>query len=252
MVNEEAFRKLNAMKLFGMVSALAEQQKGGDYESLSYEERIGFLIDREWTDREARKLSRRLRYAKLREQACIEDIDYRTNRGLDKRVIRRLAESKWVAEKQNVIITGATGVGKTYIACALSQEACRDGYTALYRRVPRLLGELAVARADGSFERLLSKLAKTDVLVLDDWGLAPLEDQERRDVLEVLEDRYANRSVIVATQLPTNTWHGYIGEPTLADAIVDRLLHNAHTIELSGDSIRKTKNRLAKETRSAK
>jgi DNA replication protein DnaC len=199
------------------------------------------LVDQEWTDRQTRKLTRRLAQAKLRDQACIEDIDYRHRRGLDRKLMTRLSTCQWIHEKQNVILVGATGVGKTFLACALANKACQESKTALYRRVPRLLNELALARADGSYARLLVRWAKVDVLILDDWALAPLKDQERRDILEVLDDRYGNRSTIVATQLPVKHWHKIIGDPTIADAICDRLIHAAHTITLSGDSIRKKK-----------
>jgi len=212
-----------------------------NFDKLSFEERVGMLVDQEWTDRQSRKLTRRLAQAKLRDQACLEDIDYRHRRGLDRRLVARLSTCQWIEESQNVILIGATGVGKTYLACALANKACQESKTALYRRVPRLLNELALARADGSYARLLARWAKVDVLILDDWGLAPLKDQERRDMLEILDDRYGKRATIVATQLPVKHWHKTIGDPTIADAICDRLVHAAHTIALSGDSMRKKK-----------
>lgn len=178
------------MRMNGFARALKEQLTKDDYTSLSFEERIGMLVDREWADREARKLTRRLQHARLRERACLEDLDYKHQRGLDKSLVRRLATCEWVTKHNNILITGPTGVGKTYLVCALADKACRDGFSALYRRMPRLLHELAVARADGSYAKLLARMAKTDLLVIDDWGIAPLGDQERRDVLEVLEDRH--------------------------------------------------------------
>jgi DNA replication protein DnaC len=247
MLIEETFQKLSQMKMHGFVNALNEQQESGSYRKLSFDERFGMLVDREWTERETRRLTRRLQQAKLREQACVEDIDYRHPRGLDRALMQRLATGKWIGQRENLLVIGPTGAGKTYIACALTQKACRLGFSALYRRVPRLLNELLVARADGSLARLLTRLAKADVLVLDDWGLAPLADQERRDLLEVLDDRYGNRSTIVASQLPVAEWHKIIGEPTVADAILDRLVHRAHVVQLKGESMRKKKRSLTKK-----
>ena len=198
------------------------------------------LVDAEWLDRQNKKLVRNLKQAKLRlSQAAIEDIDYSARRKLEKSVIRQLGTCGWIDAHQNVIVTGATGVGKTYIACALAQQACRRGYTALYRRVPRLFDELALVHADGTYPRFLAKVAKVDVLILDDWGLVPLGETERRDLLEIIEDRYGNRSTILTSQLPIESWHDHVGEATIADAICDRLLHNAHKIDLKGESRRK-------------
>lgn len=239
MLTEDTFRKLNHMKMYGLAKALEEQFADSQYRDLTFDERVGLLIDREWSDRESRRLTRRLQAAKLREQACLEDIDYRTKRGLDRKLIARLATCQWVTEHDNVIICGPTGIGKTYLACALAQQACRKGGTALYRRVPRLFHELVLARADGSLPRLFARFAKADLLVLDDWGIAPLAEQERRDLLEILDDRSGTRSTIVASQVPTVHWHKVIAEPTIADAIIDRLVHNAHRIDLKGDSMRK-------------
>lgn len=241
MLNEQSFQLLSTMRLNGFARALREQLTSDAFAGLSFDERVGMLIDREWADREARKLTRRLQHARLRERACIEDIDYKHARGLDKALVRRLATCEWVGKHNNVLVTGPTGVGKTYLLCALADKACRDGYSALYRRMPRLLHELAVARADGSYSKLLARVAKTDVLVVDDWGIAPLGDQERRDILEVLEDRHGATSTVVASQLPVDSWHKYVGDPTVADAILDRLVHNAHNIKLQGDSMRKTR-----------
>ena len=236
--------------MHGFASALTHQIDDQHYDELSFAERVGLLVDREWTERESRRLTRRLQQAKLREPACVEDIDYRHARGLDRTLMQRLITCDWIAKHQNLTIAGPTGVGKPFIECVLAQKACRDGYTALYRCVPQLSHEILIARADGSFSRLLTRIAKMSLLVLDDWGLAALTDQERRDLLEILEDRWGNHSTIVATQLPVAEWHKIIGEPTVADAIVDRLVHNAHRINLKGESMRKTRSPLTnKKTR---
>lgn len=251
MMTEETFQKLNAMRLLGMARALEEQLKG-EFSTLSFDERIGMLVDREWTDREARRLTRRLQQAKLRDKtATIEDIDYRHPRGLDRSVIQRLSTCQWVEKHQNVIITGPTGCGKTYLACALTQKACRAGHTALYRRVPRLLHEIGMAKADGSYNRLLGRLTKAEVLVLDDWGLAPLSAAECRDLHEALEDRHGAAATIVASQMPVKVWHKLLGEPSVADAFLDRLVHTAHKLTLTGGSMRKKRSDLTGEEVSA-
>ena len=241
--------KLNRMKLLGLALALKRQHaESGQYAGLPFDERFGLLIDEEWTHRENRKLSQRLRNAKLKQQACIEDIDYQHPRGLVRADIKQLARCQWVG-KQNVIITGATGVGKSYLACALGNQACRESYGVLYHRVPRLLSDVGTARADGSYRNLMRKLGRADVLILDDWGLAPLGDAERRDLLEVLEERYAHGSLILTSQLPVKSWHGLIGDATLADAILDRIVHHAHRIELKGESMRKSMKNLPKNAK---
>ena len=254
MLTEETFQKLSDMRMHAFARALHEQLDHADkYAELAFDERLGLIVDREWTEREGRSLTRRLQLARLREKtACIEDIDFRHPRGLDRALVRRLATGEWITKHQNVIVTGKTGCGKTFLACALGHKACRDGHTAIYRRVPRLLHEIALSRGDGSYTRLLARLAKTDLLILDDWGLAPLGDQERRDILEVLEDRCGSRSTVVASQLAVKTWHEYIGDPTIADAVLDRLVHNAHRIDLKGESMRKNRSGLTKEETSDK
>jgi DNA replication protein DnaC len=232
--------KLHAMKLPAMAQAWTEQQQNAELAALSFDERLGLLVDAEWLARENRRLQTALKEAKLRlSQACVEGIDYPVRRELDKAVVRQLATCRWVHEHHNVLITGMTGTGKSYIACALAQHACRKGYRALYRRVPRLFEELTLAHADGSYLRLLGRFARIDVLVLDDWGLGGLRDQDRRDLLEILEDRTGTRSTIVTSQLPPAKWHDYIDDPTTADAICDRLLHPAHRLVLKGPSRRK-------------
>ena len=198
------------------------------------------LVHAEWLARENKRIARSLKEAKLRiGQACMEDIDYPARRELDRAVIRQLTGCRWIDEHQNVVITGATGTGKTYIACALAQQACRKGYRAIYRRASRLVDEMTLARADGSYVRALARLARVDVLIIDDWGHAPLKDQDRRDLIEVLDDRYGLRSTVMTSQLPTTKWHDHIGDPTSADAICDRVLHNAHRLVLKGPSRRK-------------
>ncbi len=231
---------LRALKLDAMAAAWAAQQQDAALSQLSFDERFGLLIDAEWLARENKRLARALREATLKlSQACLEAIDHPAARELDRALLRQLATCRWVAEHQNVLITGATGVGKSFIACALAHQACRQGYRALYRRASRLFHELALARADGTYVRLLAKVARVDVFVLDDWALTPIQDQERRDLLELLEDRYGTRSTIVTSQLPPAHWHAALGDPTLADAICDRLLHNAHRLVLKGPSRRR-------------
>jgi DNA replication protein DnaC len=234
--------RLEALRLTGMLKALEEQRRMPDIQELGFEERLGLLVDREAAERENRRLTLRLKKARLRLSASIEDIAYRPARGLDKSLMLSLASCSWIAERQNVLVTGPTGVGKSYIACALAQQACREGYTALYFRLPRLLQEIGIARADGRYPKLLQSLARTDVVVLDDWGLAALTDEQRRDLLEVLDDRYRCRSTLVTSQLPVDKWHDALGDPTLADAILDRLVHNAHRITMKGESMRKRPN----------
>ncbi|MFB1505791.1 IS21-like element helper ATPase IstB [Thiocapsa sp. C2-2m] len=230
---------LAQLRLDGMLKALQEQVDMPQIQTLSFEERLGLLLDRELTTRENRRLKTRLKQAKLREPAAIEDLDYRTHRGLDKALMSRLATGQWIGEHLNVILTGPTGVGKTWIACALANKACRDGFTVRYLRLPRLLQDLAMARAEGRYTKLLADLARTDLLVLDDWGLAPLNDEQRRDLLEILDDRFKRCATLVTSQLPVTLWHDYLGDPTLADAILDRLVHCAYKINLTGDSMRK-------------
>jgi DNA replication protein DnaC len=241
MLTHPTLDKLQRLKFTGMAAALAEQMQMPDIEELAFEERLGLLVDREITERENRRLSSRLRRARLKHNAALEDIDYRHPRGLDKSLIQSLAACRWVTEHLNILITGPTGVGKTWLACALAQKACREGHTALYLRLPRLLQEMAIAKGDGRYPKLLTALARTDVLVLDDWGLAKLAGEQRRDLLEILEDRYGARSTLATSQLPVEKWHDSIGDPTLADAILDRLVHNAYKINLKGGSMRKRK-----------
>ena len=236
---EQTFEKLNAMKLYGMRDGLSEQMEQPSFADLSFEERLGMLVDREWADKEGRKYARLVKAARLKMEATLEGIDYRAQRGLDASLIRSLADCRFIARASGVIITGPTGTGKTYLSCALAEKAMRDGHRALYIRAPRLFENLRLARADGSIIRYLSKLGRADVLVVDDFGLAPLTDVERRDLLEVVEERHGSGSVIMASQLPVASWHELIGEPTLADAILDRLVHNSYRIELKGPSLRK-------------
>jgi DNA replication protein DnaC len=240
MFKEPTLHKLKALKLDALADAWAQQQTSTAVQSLSFDERLGLLVDAQWLARENKRLHRLLKEAKLRiSQACIEDIQYGARRELDKAQLRQLALCLWVQQHQNVLITGMTGTGKTFVSCALAQQACRLGYRAVYRRTSRLFEELTLARADGTYARVLERLARIDVLVLDNWGLAPSKSVERNDLLEILEDRCGTRSTIIASQLPTANWHEHLADPTMADAILDRLLHNAHRIVLKGPSLRK-------------
>lgn len=242
MMQEETIARLHQLKLHGIAEAMIEQSQSTIYGDLSFEERLGMLIDREVTARDNRRLTNLLRGARLRYSgACPEEIDFRTPRGLAKDAILSLAQNNWVRGKQNVIITGPTGSGKTFIACALANSACRGGHSAYYIRLPRLLQEMNIARGDGSYGKQLTRLAKYALLVIDDWGLAKLNDKERRDLLEVLEDRHGISSTIISSQIPMDRWHDTIGDPTIADAVLDRLVHNAHMITMSmkAESMRK-------------
>jgi DNA replication protein DnaC len=243
MLNQPTIEKLQAMKLYGMADAFREQIDTADSSQLSFEERFGLLVDRQWTWKESRALTRRLQLAKFKERGVVEDIDYQHPRGLDGKLMRTLATSEWVRVHHNILFTGPTGIGKTWLACALAHKACRDGFLALHKRIAELFRELAVARVDGSFGQFLTKLSRIDVLVLDDFAMAPLKEQERRDFLEICDDRYQRRSTILTSQVPVNHWHEQIGDPTLADSIMDRLVHNAYRIELDGESIRKVRGR---------
>jgi len=246
MLTHPTMEKLNTLKLTGMVKALTEQQQMAEVDSLGFEERLGLMVDREATERENRKLATRLKKAKLRQSASVEDIDFRRTRGMDKALILSLAACTWIAKGVNVLICGPTGVGKSYLACALAHKACLEGYTALYLRLPRLFEELRLAKADGRYGKLMLGYAKTDLLVLDDWGLTSMTDPQRRDLLELMEDRYGLKSTIITSQLPVTAWHEAIGDPTMADAILDRIVHNAHKIEMKGESMRKSRKTLTK------
>lgn len=232
--------RLRTLRLGAMADAYTAQHQDAAVAALAFDERFGMLVDAEQLFRDNRALTRRLKEAKLRlPHACLEDLDYAPRRSLDRAVIRQLAVGRWIVEHHNVLITGATGVGKTYLACALGQQACRQGHRVIYRRLPRLFADLALAHADGSYIPLLARLARVDVLVLDDWGLGTVTDRHRHDLLEILEDRDGTRSTVITSQLPRERWHDYLGDPTVADAILDRLVHRAHPVALAGPSRRK-------------
>jgi len=241
MLNHPTLEKLRQLKLTGMVQGFADQLSTSSYDPLSFEERLGLLVDLETNERENRRLKTRLTQAKLRQKASIEDIDFATHRGLDRSLILSLANCKWITEGLNLIVTGPTGIGKSYLACAMGHKACLRGFTVKYFRVSRLFSELRIAEGDGSYPRMLKKLAKTQLLILDDWGLKSLNEKERNDLMEIIEDRHGITSTLIAAQLPIEKWHQIIGNPTIADAILDRIVHNAHQINLNGESMRKMK-----------
>jgi DNA replication protein DnaC len=249
MLNHPTLDQLRTLKLDGMAEAFAEIQTQDGTASLNHAEWLGLLVDRETSSRATKRFESRMRSAKLRHgQAAPEDVDYRARRSLDKARFQQLLTSRWIKDKRNLMITGPCGVGKTWLACALAQAACRDGITVLYKRLPRLFDELELAHGDGRFPRLFKSLTKTNLLILDDWGPERLNASQRRDLMEIVEDRYGAGSTLITSQLPVDAWHDVIGEPTFADAILDRIVHNAYRLELDGQSMRKTKTKTVDET----
>lgn len=241
--------RLRALKLDGMARALEEQRALPASHDLAFEDRLGLLVDREHSWRDSRRLERLLRAAKLKYvDACLEDIHHGAARGLDKTQLAALSGCDWIRQGQSLLLTGATGVGKTWLACAFAQHACRQGFSAMYLRVPRLTEMLRMAHADGSFGKLLNQLARIDVLILDDWGLTPLDSAARHDLLEVIDDRSTGRATILTSQLPIDHWHAWLSDPAVADAILDRLIHRSHRVALSGDSLRKEPKERTKKT----
>ena len=248
MLKHPTLDQLQALGLHGMAKAFAEVAASGEAGGLGHLEWLGLLLDREFSWRRDKRLAVRLRAAKLRQQACVEDVDYRSPRGLDRPLFQKLVDGDWIDAHDNLALIGPTGVGKSWLASALGHKACRDNRSVLYQRVPRLFEELTLARGDGRHPRILRSLGRAELLILDDWGLEPLDAAARHDLLEILEERYGRRSTVITSQLPVDCWHEIIGDPTYADAILDRLVHNAHRVELSGESLRRTRE---KQTRKA-
>jgi DNA replication protein DnaC len=242
MLAHPTHERLIALGLAGMARAFEDQRRSPDIAALSFEERLGLMVDREAADRDAKRIATRLKFAALRQNAVVEDVDLRTPRGIDRALFQKLVAGDWITRAEGLLVTGPTGVGKSWIACALGHKACRDGRSVLYQRVPRLFEALALARGDGRYARLLKTLGRVQLLILDDWGLSTLTHAEQRDLLEVLEDRH-QRASIITSQVPVEQWHEIIGSPTLADAIMDRLVHNAHRLHITGESMRKNSTR---------
>jgi DNA replication protein DnaC len=243
MLAHPTHERLIALGLAGMARAFEDQRRSPDIAALSFEERLGLMVDREAADRDAKRIATRLKFAALRQNAVVEDVDLRTPRGIDRALFQKLVAGDWITRAKGLLVTGPTGVGKSWIACALGHKACRDGRSVLYQRVPRLFEALALARGDGRYARLLKTLGRVQLLILDDWGLSTLTHAEQRDLLEVLEDRHQRASIIITSQVPVEQWHEIIGSPTLADAIMDRLVHNAHRLHITGESMRKNSTR---------
>ena len=242
MLNPQTIEKLHVMRMRGMADAFTRQQEDPQTTQLSFEERFALLVDRQWNWRQNRALDRRRKEARLQGPACLEDIDFRAARGLDKQLVRSLTlDSDWVRRHQNIFLLGATGIGKTFLARAFGHQACRDGFTAYFATATQLFRELEMAKADGSYSKRLRALGQVDVLIVDDWAMAPLTDSERRAFLEICDDRYLTKSTLLTSQLPVVKWYAQIGDPTVADSILDRLVHAAHRFELDGESIRKPK-----------
>ena len=244
MLTQPTIEKLNSMKLTAMAKAFADQMQCPDITQLTFEERFGLIVDHQVTDLENRRMQSRLRKAKLRLPASLEDLDFKQGRGLDRSTVMSLALNQWVMSHHNILVTGPTGAGKSYLACALAQKACRDGYTTLYQRVPRLLQEIAVSRLDGRYAKLIAPITKCEVLILDDLLISPLTREEQQELLEIVEERYDRKATIVTSQLPVKAWHDAMQDPTLADAILDRLVHNAYKLELKGESMRRKRSML--------
>ena len=241
MLTHPILDQLAQLGLTGMAQAFAELEASGEGATLTHADWLGLLVDREMTHRRDKRLTARLRYARLRHNAAVEDVDYRAPRGLDRTLFHKLAEGEWIDAHDNLILCGPTGVGKSWLACALGHKACRDNRSVLYQRVPKLFADLALARGDGRYPRLMRALGGVKLLILDDWGLEPLGPEQQRDLLELAEDRYGRGATLITSQIPVDRWHALIGDSTLADAILDRVIHNAHRLQLSGDSLRKQK-----------
>jgi DNA replication protein DnaC len=250
MLTQPTIDKLNAMKLTAMAKAFAQQMQTPDMAQLCFEERFALLVDYQMNDQENRRMCNRLKNAKLRLAACLEDLDFKQGRGLDRSVIMSLAQNQWVTSRHNILVTGPTGIGKSYLACALAQKACRDGHSALYQRLSRLLPEIAVARLDGRYAKLIAPIYKCEVLILDDLLISPLSREKKKELLEIVEERYGRKSTVVTSQLPIKSWHAAMQDPTLADAILDRLVHNAYKLELRGESMRRKRTELDLKTES--
>jgi DNA replication protein DnaC len=244
MLTQPTIEKLNSMKLTAMAKAFADQMQCPDITQLTFEERFGLIVDHQITDLENRRMQSRLKKAKLRLPASLEDLDFKQGRGLDRSTVMSLALNQWVTSHHNILVTGPTGAGKSYLACALAQKACRDGYATLYQRVPRLLQEIAVSRLDGRYAKLIAPITKCEVLILDDLLISPLTREEQRELLEIVEERYDRKATIVTSQLPVKAWHDAMQDPTLADAILDRLVHNSYKLELKGESMRRKRSML--------